>query len=244
MEKQKKKPGMSPSVRMVLLLLAVHQAGAASHMIESCAGLKQAIEAAAAAPPAPPRGKGSEGGASLTLRLSGEAPYICEESILVGEAQTVEVVGDSGVPASNVLVFQPRVKHPGLPPTSRSLFVNEGTLRLSNVRFPLNADGGESAAVSEGGQGGEEEGAFCAGASLVRNSGNVLLEGVEVLESRGAFPARRCRAGEAGRVVSGLKIAYVRACVCVMRAVGVVWGCLPTSGEREERRERGLDFWM
>lgn len=195
----------------LLLLLALRQEGAlASHMIETCAGLKQAIETAAA-PAAAARGGADADGAVLTLRLSGEAPYLCEERILVGEGRTVEIVG--GGPPSNVLVFQPKNPNPAaLPPTSRrssSLFVNEGTLRLSNISFHLNAAGGGEAAAAGGGRGGGEEGGYCAGAGLVRNSGHLLLESVEVLESRRAFSPLRCRVGEAGRVVSGQK-EYIR----------------------------------
>ncbi len=188
---------------LLQLLLVTRQATALppSHMIETCAGLKQAIETAAAAA----RDGADADGPVLTLRLSGEAPYLCEDRILVGEAQRVEVVGAGDSPSSNVLVvFQPKNNAGALPPPTsrRSLFVNEGSLRLSNISFRLDAGGSE--AEAEG-----EEGAYCAGAGLVRNSGRVMLEGVQVLESRGggggdgALSSFRCRGGEAGRIVSG-----------------------------------------
>lgn len=174
-----------------VILLPMVLAQGSVEVIESCQNLKLTIEAASAP-------------STLSLQLRGQALYHCKESIHVGEAQSVVITG-GGSGLSKVLVSLL-----GLPPTAKpSLFVNEGSLKLSNISVELHTAPDE---VVRGARGGnrrslhqeKERQPACAGVGLVWNSGHAVVQDSHVFESGLSISQRRCGKENArqGRVVS------------------------------------------
>lgn len=174
---------------VVLLLLLLLAEGSPQLMIESCHDLKTTIEGAASA------------SSALTLELRSNGLYRCMESIHVGAAQSVVITG-GGDGLSNLFVS--RTARP-------SLFVNEGSLKLSNICVELhNArdDVVEGAGGSDDRCSRRQEREYqpaCAGVGLIRNSGHAVVEDIHVVEGGFAVVSPR-RSGEEGaphgRVVS------------------------------------------
>lgn len=177
----------------VVLLLPVLLAQGSPQPIESCKHLKATIEGATSA------------SSALALQLRSNALYTCTESIHVGAAQSVVITGGGeGLPA---VFFSLQTRSPMDRPSS--LFVNEGSLKLSNISVelyaardePVEGAGGVDSRRQE-----KERQSACAGVGLIRNSGHAVVENSHVFESGPSVDSKRRRCGEKGarhgRVVS------------------------------------------
>ncbi|CAM9200074.1 unnamed protein product, partial [Ectocarpus sp. 8 AP-2014] len=219
--------GSSMVLRVPLLAQALTSLlgtpGACMQVINNCRDLKATVEGATS------RGHGA---VDLTLQLRGYRQYHCEESVRIAASQSVKVIGDDGsaVDGSAVNVYV-ALKPAGFTESpapgassgwgiendgrmeeglTKSLFVNEGTLSLENIRFHLNGAQEEMYEVP-GGEGkrtllGKHR---CIGsARLVRNSGHLIMQNSSVVDTpsvySGGRPPPNCRWNEnalQGRVV-------------------------------------------
>lgn len=184
----------------VLLLLQLLPAQASTQLIESCVDLKTTIEGATLTPDSAP----------LALQLRSDTLYRCEESIRVRAAQSVVVTAGDGLPAVVVASLS------GRSPTHRpSLFVNEGSLELSNIRVELHAAAEGAGKVDRRSRRRKDErhqqqpAACHTGVGLIRNSGYAVVEGSHVFEEESgprtpAVSRRSCgeKGARHGRVVS------------------------------------------
>lgn len=186
---------------VVLLLLQLLLAQASTQLIESCVDLKTTIEGATLTPDSAP----------LALQLRSDTMYRCEESIRVRAAQSVVVTAGDGLPAVVVASLS------GRSPTDRppSLFVNEGSLELSNIRVELHAAAEGAGKVDRRSRRRKDErhqqqpAACHTGVGLIRNSGYAVVEGSHVFEEESgprtpAVSRRSCgeKGARHGRVVS------------------------------------------
>lgn len=175
-------------LRVALLLVLAAAARGSPQLIGSCRDLKTTIEGAASA------------SSALVLNLRSTGSYNCKESIRVGAAQSVVITG-GGESLSQVFV--------SLSPGA-SLFVNEGSLKLSNIGVELGTARDEvvgAAGVSDRRsrwRGIEQQRACPPAAGLIWNSGRAVVEDSHVFESGPSVSQRRCREEGArqGRVVS------------------------------------------
>eukprot|EP00903_Cladosiphon_okamuranus_P011032 g10419.t1 len=170
----------------LLLLPLLTAEGSSQLTIESCHDLKATIEGAASA------------SSALTLQLRSDGLYRCMESIRVGEAQSVVITG-GGDGLTNMRVSFSGCSHAARP----SLFVNEGSLKLSNISIELH-NARDDAVEGAGGsddrrsrrQEKDEQQPACAGVDLIRNFGHAVVEKTHIFES-GLGLARR-RSGDEG----------------------------------------------
>ncbi|CAM9228677.1 unnamed protein product [Ectocarpus sp. 6 AP-2014] len=205
-----------PLLAQALMSLLVTP-GACMQVINNCRDLKATVEGATS------RGHGA---VDLTLQLRGYRQYHCEESVRIAASQSVKVVGDDGSAVNVYVALKPtgftESPAPGASSAwgiendgrveeglTKSLFVNEGTLSLENIRFHLNGAQGEMYEVP-GGEGKRTLGKHsCIGsARLVRNSGHLIMQNSSVVDTpsvySGGRPPPNCRWNEnalQGRVV-------------------------------------------
>lgn len=206
-----------PLLAQALMSLLVTP-GACMQVIKNCRDLKATVEGATSR---------VHGAVDLTLQLRGYRQYHCEASIRIAASQSVKVVGDDGS-AVNVYVALKAAGFTESPAPgassawgiendgrveeglTKSLFVNEGTLSLENIRFHLNSAQGEMEYEVPGGEGKRTQRKYrCSGsARLVRNSGHLIMQNSSVVDT-GGRPPPNCRWNEnalQGRVVREKKI--------------------------------------